>query len=137
MHGRFLVEEILLLAMSSSVASELGSIESCTSTRIPLQTHSLLSASDSTSALKVDSSIGSAVVIVVVGLFCILQEQKQLEQQVLDYVVCLVRSKFVIGTKYLTERMCDVFGILRKAFTSKKGLGGMCAWGCALIFSRE
>jgi hypothetical protein len=67
----------MVLAMSTSVASELESIESCTSTRIPVETHSLLPASDSPSASRVDSSIGSAVVVVlVVVLALFLQEKK-------------------------------------------------------------
>jgi hypothetical protein len=52
----------MVLAMSTSVASELGSIDSCACTMIPLEIHSLLRASDSPSASRVDSSIGSAVV---------------------------------------------------------------------------
>jgi hypothetical protein len=54
----------MVLAMSISVASEQGSMNSCTCTRIPVDTHSLLPASDSPSASRVDSSIGSAVVVV-------------------------------------------------------------------------
>jgi hypothetical protein len=54
----------MVLAMSTSVASEQGSINSCTCTRIPLETHSLLPASDAPSApIIVDSSIGSTVVV--------------------------------------------------------------------------
>jgi hypothetical protein len=47
----------MVLARSTSEASELGSIDSCTCTRIPLETHSFLPARDSPSAAKVDSSL--------------------------------------------------------------------------------
>jgi hypothetical protein len=67
----------MVLAMSTSVASELESIESCTSTRIPVETHSLLPASDSPSASRVDSSIGSAVVVVVVVVLALFLQEKK------------------------------------------------------------
>jgi hypothetical protein len=51
--------------MSTSVTSELGSIDSCTCTIAPLETHSFLLAIDSPSASKVDSSIACCCCLVV------------------------------------------------------------------------
>jgi hypothetical protein len=93
----------MVLAMSTSVGSELESIDSCTCTRIPLEIHSLLRASDLPSAARVDSStVGrSAVLVVVLMLFCVFERQEYctvrwLEQQVRKIVeranICIRRN---------------------------------------------